>query len=125
MHRGELDRALGAPYSGTMLPGVVREFVRTWTGFEDGYVYLNLSPSPGASTTGFVIQLEQNQCERLDTWESTYDWVRIGDLETYVANRQSHGRGSVVRGSYLRLVRAASLEPLPQLPGHLTVAEEA
>jgi hypothetical protein len=126
MDRTEVGRALGVAYAGPMDPHVLPGYFRTWTGWEEDFVYLNLEPAAGRSTAGVLLDLNDTQLRALDVNEPTYARVKIGDVEAYIAKPEFRGRGSVVRGSYLRLVRAALKdEPFPELPGHLTVADEA
>lgn len=125
MARGEVERALGHPYTGLMESYVLDGFARDWSANEDGYAYLSLAPVSGAHTRGCLLELSEHDLGTLDKWESTYDRVQIGDIHVYVASKDTAYASSTVRRSYLLLVESALGEPLPKLPSHFTVAEEA
>jgi gamma-glutamylcyclotransferase (GGCT)/AIG2-like uncharacterized protein YtfP len=123
--RPELDRVLGRKYDGPFLPSVLEGYQRDWSASENGWAYLNLTPAAGCSTNGFVLEIDGSDLERLDAWESTYERVKAGDLETYVCRPEFRDKGSHVLRSYWLLVKSALGESLPQLPGHLAVTDQA
>lgn len=123
MVRAELERVLGRPYDGTFEPYVLRGYVRDWSASEGGYAYLNLRPDADGFTAGFVISVDD--FVPLDAWESTYSRVPVGDVEIYICRPEFCGKASVVSRRYRTLVQSAIEQALPELPGHLSVADEA
>jgi hypothetical protein len=125
MARRELERVLGRVYSQPLVPFVLSGYRRDWSASENGVAYLNLTAVPESSTTGFIAEIDPGDLPRLDAWESTYKRVRVGNVQTYVCRTEFRNQGKVVSRTYWLLVQAALSEPLPELPGHLTMTDEA
>jgi gamma-glutamylcyclotransferase (GGCT)/AIG2-like uncharacterized protein YtfP len=125
MLRSELERVLGRAYDGVYTPFALNGYRRDWSASDTGLAYLNLTPDPDAITRGFVLEIHPDDAERLDAQEPTYRRVRIGDFETYICRPEYRDKGSAVLRQYWLLVQSALGEPLPELPGHLTMTDQA
>jgi gamma-glutamylcyclotransferase (GGCT)/AIG2-like uncharacterized protein YtfP len=125
MSRSVLERVLGCAYNGEFrrysLPGHRRD----WSASENGLAYLNVVVDSASTVEGFILELDRAHLARLDEWEPTYERVHIGDVETYVCRPEFRNKGAAVLRSYWQLVQATLGQALPELPGHLTMTDEA
>lgn len=123
MARVELERVLGRPYEGPYRPHVLYGYQRKWTAVDGEIAYLDLYEDSDAKTTGFLVEISNEDLERLDTWETGYQRVDAGSFQVYVSKSEYRRTGKVVLQSYLELVQPILGEVLPPIPDHLRVVD--
>ena len=124
MSPAELNRVLGRAYTGGYRPHTLTGYRRTWTALDGEIAYLDLKTRAGSSVKGFLVDLTEEDFNRLDDWELGYQRVSLGGMHFFMSAPDRRQSGSFVLRSYLRLVQSVTPEPLPDIPKNLTTVDD-